>query len=227
MQYLILYCNTYPMKKLLPLFLSIFLFANFSTAQIYLEPIVGYHNGLNNNGHFSQINSAIQFSFISHRNKRRALSLQLQKSFALPYHATDSSFSLNPLLPLYSQAKKTIKASNYSFSIARHFTVIESKSKSALNILLGIGISHQHISVDYDYDKSNYTLLNPDQTQDITSLFLNAGLEYVKTLKVGRIVTQITFSTRAGKNKFPSSFGFMAPVSLNLGYSILIQKKKK
>lgn len=215
------------MKKLILLFLSIILFTKLTKAQIYLEPIVGYQNGLNNSGHFSQINSAIQFSFIPSRKKGSPFSLQFQKSWPLAYHAVDSSFSLNPSLPLYSPAKKTIKASNYSFSVSKHFKIYGNQPTGTFNIVLGVGVTHQHILVEYDYDKSNYTVLNPDQTQDITNYFLSGGVEYIKTLKVGRVFAQINFSTRGGKNSYPTSFGFMAPITLNIGYSILIKNKKK
>jgi hypothetical protein len=215
-------------KKLLPLllFTTILLYKT-TVSQMYIEPIVGFQNDVNNHFHFSQINTAVQFSYKFKRNYE--LSFQLQRSWPLSYHTADSSFTLTPSLPLYAPAQKTIKASNQSIAIINRFNVLGRKPKSTLNILAGVGVTRQDILVNYQYDKNNYTILNPDETQKPSGLFLSGGLEYLRDLKYGRIFAQIIIATQPSSKKinYPSSFVYMAPLCLNAGYSFSIKTKKK
>jgi hypothetical protein len=88
------------------------------------------------------------------------------------------------------------------------------------------GVMIQKTTVNYTYDKTNYIVLNPDQTRSFTGPFFSAGLEYMREIKGGRLFAELNFSTPpAVKQSYPSSFGPAAPASLNIGYSIKISKR--
>ena len=69
-------------------------------------------------------------------------------------------------------------------------------------------------------------ILNPDKTINATGLFISGGFEYMRQIKNNRLFVDLNFSSPPGyNNKYPSSFNLMAPVTLNIGYSIKISKK--
>jgi hypothetical protein len=214
------------MKKIIALLITISLFDGYCVAQFYIEPVIGYQIDLNNKNRFEQINSAVQCSF--KKSKNYEFVLQLQKSWPLPFFSNDSSFSQNPALPVYANAKKTIRPASSLFAIGHRITVTGKNSSNIFLVVLYTGITSQKIQVSYQYDKSNYTILNPDQTQERVGIIFSGGLEYMRLLKNGRLFIQLNFVTEpVGKKiKYPSSFDFIAPLSLNAGYSIPIKKNK-
>ena len=194
-------------------------------SQIYIEPFIGYQADMNR-GNFRQLNTGLQSSFKF--SKTYELVFQVQKSWPKPSNGTDSSFSLNPNLPLYALAQKSIRPSSFTITFGNRIRLTNETSPNALNLLLNIGFCNQSIEVKYNYNKSDYTILNPDQTQDISGVYLGGGIEYMRLLKKGRVFIQMTASTPpgAGKIKYPSTFNIMAPVAVNVGYSFMVSKKK-
>ena len=213
------------MKKIIALLVTFNCLTCFCSAQFSIEPLVGYQIDLNNSNRYKQVNSGIQFCW----NESRVYELlfQVKKSWPIASVSGDSSFTLNPNLPVYSNAEKTIRPAALSFAIGQRFKVAGKKSSNVLFILLYTGITSQEISVNYQYDKSNYTILNPDKTQTRIGPFISGGLEYMRLLKRGRCFFQVNLSTAPirKKIKYPSSFTFVAPLSFNAGYSIKISKK--
>lgn len=215
------------MRKIISLLIVFNLVSGFCFAQVYIEPVVGYQFDLNNSKNkFKQINTGLQLSLKT--TKVYEVIFLLQKGWSVASVSNDSSFSLNPSLPLYANAEKTIRPSSFSFSVGHRFVIAGKKSNDIFSILLNTGITYQKISVGYNYDKNNYTILNPDQTQKRWAAFISAGVEYMRLLKTGRLFGQINFSSppTGKKINYPSSFKFMAPLSINAGYSILLKKNK-
>ena len=213
------------MRKIVALLISVWLFAFACKAQFYIEPIVGYQLDLNSNNKFKQLNTAVQFSF--RKNRHYELTVLLQKTGFSKYVSGDSSFTLNPALPLYANAAKTIRPSSFSVAVGHRFTIVGGKTNNIFSFILYSGLNVQRFAVAYKYDKSNYTILNPDKTITLAGIYLSGGFEYMRKLKNGRFFTQLVVaSPPARKIKYPSSFGLMAPLSLNAGYSIFIKKTK-
>jgi hypothetical protein len=211
------------MQIKVPLMLAANLLVFTCSAQVYIEPVAGYQLDMNHSG-FRQINSAVQFSF--KQSSRYEFILLVQKSWPLSLISYDSSFTANPSLPLFSLAQKTIQPGSFTLSLGHRWVVAGATGPNKFSLLLNTGVTLQRIKVRYQYDKSNYTILNPDQTQERFSVFVSGGVEYMRLLKTGRLFFQIIVSSPpAGKSfKYPSSFQLMAPISFNAGYSIPIKK---
>ena len=210
------------MKNCIFIFIIITLLCCECTAQIYVEPIIGFQSDIGNKAGFKQINSGVQFGFKLSRGYE--LVLRIQESWGLPYHSTDSSFSLNPALPLYTSANKTIHSGVLYFSADHRFALNRNNKKHLFSILLHTGISAQKLTVDYQYDKNNYIILNPDKTQKLTGVFIGTGFEYMRLFRDSRLFLQLTLDGAPSGNmsQYPSSFSFMTPLAINAGYSILI-----
>lgn len=195
-------------------------------AQLYIEPVAGLQYDINNHNKFKQINTAVQLTLRT--NRQYEIILLLQKTWPLKYLSGDSSFSINPGLPLYSNAEKTIRASSFSLAVGNRITITGGKTNNIFSVILYAGLNAQRFAVAYKYDKNNYTILNPDRTLTAEGLFISGGFEYMRKLKKGRFFTQLIIaSTPTAKLKYPASFGLMAPLYLNAGYSILIKKSKR
>lgn len=213
------------MRKIFILAITLNLIGFYCKAQFYIEPIVGYQLDLNNQNKFKQINTAVQFTF--RKNRHYELIFLLQKTWPSKSLSGDAAFSLNPALPIYTNAQKTIRASYFSLAVGHRITIVGGKTNNIFSVILYAGLNVQRFAVTYKYDKNNYTILNPDQTQQLGGLYLSGGFEYMRKLKNGRFFTQLVIaSPPARKIKYPASFDFVAPLSLNAGYSVLIKKSK-
>ncbi len=194
--------------------------------QIYMEPYTGFQMDLNNNNtHFKQINSGVQFSFKS--KGAYELVLQLQHSWPLTYNASDSAFTPNPSLPVYVNAPKKIQPSSSSFAVMHRIAVAGKNAANTFYAVLSTGLVYQKIKVSYAYDKTNYSIINPDKTQERTRGYFGLGVLYVRQLQKGRFFAEMDFNTPpiGPKIKYPSTFKFMAPAALNIGYSFKISNK--
>lgn len=213
------------MKKCLLLFILFIFQRGNCFSQIYIEPIGGYQSDIANHGKFHQINSGIQFSF--KKSSRYEMIARIQKSWGLPYHSVDSSFTANNTFPLYAPANKTIIPEAWYLSLDHRF-ILKSKGKNhQFSILLLTGISGQIFKVNYKYDKIDYTILNPDQTQKTGGLSIGTGFEYMQLFKNDRLFFRLTLDAPVmGKITYPSSFKYMSLLAFNSGYSFLIKKKK-
>jgi hypothetical protein len=213
------------MKQIITLAITVILFTVYGTAQVYIEPVIGYQIDLNNKKGFQQINSAVQFGWKV--SKYYGLVVQLQKGWALPSTAADFAFTANPALPVTIAAKKTMRPSTLSFSVGHRIIVAGKNAANIFAIVLYTGVTSQKIAVTYEYDKNNYTILNPDQTQKRISGIFSGGVEYMRLIKNGRLFAQLMVASEpVGKKiKYPSSFDFMAPMSFNIGYSVPLKKK--
>ena len=214
------------MKKIISVLITINLFVGCSIAQSFIEPVIGYQIDLNNDNRFKQITSALQLSL--KQNRRFELLFQLQKTWPNRVSGNDSSFTLNPALPLYANAGKTIRASAMSITTGVRISLLGVKTKNIFSFIVYTGINFQRFAVRYQYDKNNYTILNPDKTLNTAGFFLSGGIEYLRLLKNGRLFFQLSVATPPARKDFnyPSSFVFMAPLSFNTGYSIPIKKQK-
>lgn len=203
----------------------LFLILSYSQAQIHFEPIIGYQLDLNNHPRLNQLNTSFQFAF---KTKKSELLLTVQKSWGFARFSSDSSFTINPSLPLYSPAQKKTSPGIFSFLISRRWTIIGNQASQHINLLASIGVSHQAIKVNYDYDKADYTILNPDKTIATTGMEMELGLEYMLPVENGRWFAQLKVGGMTvfhKKDDYPNSFYYSAPLSLNLGYSFQIKKR--
>jgi len=210
------------MRPLL-LLLILFIAAKPVAAQVFIEPFAGYQLDLNNQAKNRLFNSGIQLAL---KKKKYEFLVQLQYSWT--QHSgryTDSSFTINPALPLYSPAIKMVKPSIFTFGIGNRIKLAGKKTNNSLFAKLYAGLMYQKVTFNYQYDKNNYTILNPDQTKDETGLFVSAGVEYVRQLPFGRIFFDVNFSTPPAGKLILSAFKFVSPLSFNIGYSIQLSKK--
>lgn len=194
-------------------------------AQKNATPYLGYQADLNNDARFKQMNLGCQFSF-GQKNGNEFF-IQLQYALPLPHSSNDSSFTPNPNLPVYSAAKKTIKPATGSLAFGGLIKIAGKNSANHFYIILGGGLAYQHIAVSYSLDKTNYTILNPDKTQNLLGIFISGGIAYTRQLVKGRFVFQLLSSTPLLMRKisYPSSFKTLAPLAFNIGYSIPLKKK--
>ena len=210
------------MKKIFSLILIVVLLPAISFCQFYLEPFLGYQKDMNN-FKTNLLNTGIQFAY---KIKKYEILFQLQKDWPGIRHGVDSSFTLNTSLPLYSPASKEISISSFACAIGNRVKMIGKNLGSCLFIKLYTGVMIEKANITYSYDKSNYTILNPDQTQDVTGFFVSIGLEYMWQFSNGRIFCDLNFSTPPwAKLNYPSSYNLLAPVSFNVGYSFQVSKK--
>ncbi len=211
------------MNKVIALLIGLLFFYN-CDAQFYVEPILGYQIDLNKNSKLKQLNTAINICWKA--RPKYELILQVQRSWPSSYKSSDASYTTNPALPLYAAANKNISPSALSLLIGHRIKLAGRSSNNSLFVNLSAGVSHQQIKVNYSYDKNNYTILNPDKSVNETGLCVSGGIEYMRTLKTGRVFTQLLFGGFIHEEtNYPNSFYFLVPVSLNVGYSIPISKK--
>ncbi|MEO6000598.1 MAG: hypothetical protein ABIN89_27365 [Chitinophagaceae bacterium] len=214
------------MKKVITLMLSVFVFAGNGNAQLYLEPVIGFQTDLINSSHFNQLNSAIQVGL--KKSKYYELIFQLQINWPISIYSHDSSFSQNPAVPLFANAKKTMQPFALSIAAGNRTPMLGRNTNNIISLIAYGGVAYQKIIVTYQYDKSNYIILNPDKSQKRIGVFLSCGVEYMRLLKNGRAFIQVIIATPpVGKEmNYPSSFSFIAPLSLNAGYSIPIKRNR-
>jgi len=113
--------------KFLCLLLLFNLITVYSFAQYYIEPIAGNSIDLNNKDYkFKQINSAIQFSW--HTKSKHEWMLRVQRGWPLSVTSNDSSFSLNPAVPVYSAVKKDLHPASLSLAAGVRLKVAEINS---------------------------------------------------------------------------------------------------
>lgn len=192
--------------------------------QVYIEPFAGYQKDLNNKN-FQLLNTGIQLAYT--RSRRYEMIFQLQKSWPTGGNSSDSAFTLNPNLPLYSAAVKQTRPWAITAAFGNRIKILGTHSKNSVNIKIFTGFVYQRVSVRYQYDKTNYIVLNPDKTLQAAGVFLSGGLEYMRQLPTGRLFGEINFSTppATGKLNYPYSFNLMAAFSVNIGYAILLKNK--
>ncbi len=201
------------------------LFASRCLSQTYLEPMLGYGIDIHNSG-FRQINIGVQ---LSHKgDEPNEFVVQLKGSLPLATTSFDSAFSPNPAVPLYAAAQKKISPAAVSAAVGWRLRLAGAKTNDILTIIPMLGLRYERTGVAYSYDKRNYTVLNPDKTQQRFGFFGSFSVEYMHLLKKGRLFTQLTLATPAvgKKDNFPYSFRLMIPLSLNVGYSFTLKTGK-
>ena len=216
----------YGMKQMISLAILLCGF-NVCSAQTYLEIFTGYQTDINSSKtHFNLINSGIQITI--KKSRRYEIMLQFQKGWGIPGNSTGPAYTTNPGLPLQSPAEKTITPSVASFLLGNKFVVTGKNFPGAIAFVVYGGFSYQKIKVEYQYDKNNYTVLNPDRTKDGTGLFFSTGIEYMKEVKNGRFFFQVLAGPPPTMKGTTSniSFNFIAPLSLNAGYSFILKRAK-
>lgn len=218
-------CIFINMKKLICLLTILAGLVSISSAQIFLEPLLGYHMDMNNSSNrFSQFNTGLQFCL--QISRRYELLMKAERAWPIVKRASDIAYSSNPNLPLSINAEKTIRPFSFSFSVGHRIKIFGGKTKNNFSALIYTGITKQQIEVSYQYDKTNYTIFSPDQTQETVSVAVAAGFEYMRQLKKGRLFAQLQIASMplVRKIKTASSFNYIAPLSLNIGYSIPLSK---
>lgn len=195
-------------------------------AQKSIEPIIGYAIDINNGKYpLRQFNTGVQLAWGDVRKDQLLLTAQV--SIPHTYKSSDSSFTLNPALPLYQQADKKIKPFSASVSIGYRIKLFEVKTVNKFSLLLYTGLTYQHIVVNYSHDKENYIILNPEKSIKSLGIFGGGGLEYMRLLKKGNVFFQVKIDSpplTTIKNRLPS-LRLLVPLSLNVGYSFPLNKR--
>ncbi|MBX9784517.1 MAG: hypothetical protein K2X48_14605 [Chitinophagaceae bacterium] len=196
-----------------------------SFAQTYLEPFAGISYDLRNKQHFTLVNTGMAISFKT--NSFYEFSAGVIKKWGTNKKSTDSAFTTNISLPVSAIAEKIYQPSAFDLFINNRFTILKSNNINSLNLILLFGISIQRVKVSYNYNKNDYTVLNPEISIAGTGFFAGTGIEYMKQIKKGRLIAQLSVATLPVTKKQPAinSFRLLAPLSLNIGYSIPLSKK--
>ena len=216
--------------KIIFLLAITFLFGNtIGHAQLYIEPIVGGQISLNNTDkNFFQVNVGLQLAI----HKDRFYEMLIRAMAGLPVSSTidaAKAYTANPSLPISADVSTSIKPYTYSFALGHRITINSRKTqKNNVFLIIFTGFVNERIAVHYAYDKSNYTILNPQISLGRVSVFASAGLEYMKQLANGRLFANILIATPpiGKKTSNLSTFTFIIPLSVNVGYSIPLSKKK-
>ena len=212
------------MKKSLTFLTVLCCVAMHSAAQVFVEPIAGYQVDLGNKtNRLNMIHSSVQICW--KKSRHYELLLQAQRSWPITQTSTTASYTTNPALPVYAAAVKKINPGSWSLLVGNRFVLGRPSPDNIFSIVLYGGLATQRIAVKYAYDKTNYIILNPDQTQQRFGLFMSGGAEYIRRLKTGRLIFQVLLgSMLTGKNTPDySSFNFTVPLSFNAGYAIPIK----
>lgn len=216
--------------KIIFLLAITFLFGNtIGHAQLYMEPIVGGQISLNNRDKkFFQVNAGVQLAI----HKDRFYEMLIRAMASLPISSTGDAakaYTANPSLPISADVSTSIKPYTYSLALGHRFTINSGKTqKNNVFLVIYTGFVDESIAVHYNYDKSNYTILNPQISIERLSVFASAGFEYIKQLANGRLFANILIATPpiGKKTSNLSNFTFIVPLSVNVGYSIPLSKKK-
>lgn len=193
-----------------------------SFSQIYIEPFGGYQKDINNHKG-NLFNSGVQLAL---KRRNYEFLIQIQKSWPLSSKYTDSSFTLNTGLPLYAPAQKKVHPSSFSFGVGNRVKLAGRQTKNSLFATTYIGIMYQKMDISYQYDKINYVVLNPDKTISKTGLYAAIGLAYMRQFTSSRVFAELNLSSPpAGSGNYPNTIHFVAPLSLQIGYSIQLSKK--
>ena len=217
-------------KQLITIFFTLSICMNVFS-QKYVEPFVGYiiNNGQNVNGAsaltIKQFCVGVQLASIS--SKRYENIFQLNIGLPITKKLLDSSFTLNPTLPLYKSATKSINIYSANVNFLQKFTLVRFSKFDNLNFLINSGLQYQHINVRYDNDRVNYVILNPDKTLNRFGVVLGVGINYTHYLPKGRIFVQTDAYLPAitARNKYPTQLKSMASVHFIAGYSIPFKSK--
>jgi hypothetical protein len=211
--------------RFLLFFLFHILLATNGRSQVYIAPLAGYQLNLRN-ARFSQFVTGLQGSIAT--DDHTELILQVQRAWPRSVRSTDSAFSPNPTVPLYTAANKTLQPSAIAIAFGGRTRLAKIGTQDAINVVALLGVKWEKIAVSYLYDKANYTILNPDQTQRRTGLYGSVGAEFKHAIAKGYLFAQILLSTApiGRKDRYPSSFNFVVPLSFNIGYSIHLTSGK-
>lgn len=214
------------MKKIVLLLLLAVFSGAYCSAQFSLEPYVGYQHDLNNYSKgFKQYNTGLQIVWKAQR--RYEILMMVQGSWPVSKTGTDSIFTTNPSLPVAALASNTYSPTSLYVAVGQRFKVTNTASINSLAIVVNVGICYQKITVSHKYDKSNYVILNPDNTIDRTGPYLSGGLFFMHTTGNGGLFAEAIISSPpvGGKTRAYSSYNFLAPLAVNIGYSITLSKK--
>ncbi len=215
------------MKSLIITILTLITISSTGSTQSYIEPIVGSRFALNNKTYkFFQINIGAQYSV--RKNRNYDILLQSIISWPIAKSSTVQAYTTNPLLPVSVNIDKAIKPYTLSFALGHRLTLFGGEQNNYLALLIYTGVVYEQILVSYAYDKQNYIILNPDKTQNRASIFASGGFEYLHKLSKGRLFAHLVIASPpfGGSIKYPSTFGFITALSLNVGYAIPLTKIK-
>lgn len=208
------------------LYLLLFIFCKTSIAQTYLEPIVGYAADAREKQNLSMINTGLQVSLA--KKSGFEFSMGVIHGFGIKRNGSDSSFTLNPSLPVYSNAAKTVQAEFSGIFTNYRFKLFKTGINQYINFNFITGIRLQRVLVNYRLSHPDYIVLNPETNYKRFGLYVGAGLEYVYVLENGRIIFQSNIlnpSVRRRKEKI-NSFNQHVPLNFNIMYSIKLKNKQ-
>ncbi len=213
------------MKKIIAVLLCIHLAIPVCEAQLYLAPVAGYQVDINNNGRFKQISTALQLNL--KKSNYYELIVLVQKTWPVAAGFSDTAFSQNPSLALFTAAAKTIRPASFSIAVGHKVAILGANTNKIVSLLMFSGFTFQKMEVAYQFDKANYTVLNPDKTLYVDGLYLSWGIEYMRVINNGRLFFQLVAATPPIRKKinYPASFNFLAPLSFNAGYAFQIKSK--
>lgn len=206
--------------------LTALLYSGQLTAQITVEPYLGYSVDVHNREHFSQVNTGVYLGFINQPSYKMLVSFQ--GSFPVfPHTGADNAFTPDPGLPLNSIARRKTSAQALSVALSHRFRIGGRYKKNAFSAVLNFGVASHNIRVRYyDYDKENYTVLNPHIHHKKGGVFFGAGVHYDHKFKDGRLFAQFMAGSPLLIKWNQYYYKTLAPLSLNIGYGFDMNIKK-
>lgn len=214
------------MKNIL-LYLILVLFCNTGSAQTYIEPFIGFAADIRQNQRLNMINTGVQFAFA--KKSGYEFIVGAVQGFGIKINGSDSSFTANPSLPIYSNAEKTVHAEFSGIYTNHRFRFFRTGKNQYVNFNFIAGIRMQRVVVNYILSNPDYIVLNPETNYLRLGIYAGTGFEYIYLFKKGRIFFQsniITPSIRRKREKI-NSFNQPVPFNFNLGYSFPLKKANK
>lgn len=196
----------------------------FSYTQTYAEAFTGYAYDMRGKQNLGMINAGVQFSF--RKKTGYEFVVGFLNGFGVRRSSIDSSFTLNPSLPLYSNAEKKTHASLLCLYSNQRIKLFKAGEKQYVNINLLAGVRLQKVIVNYKYNNSDYVILNPGTSTHKFGLFVGVGVEYMYPMKNGRVFVQTNIISPYIRRKKdpPNTLNQPVPLSFNIGYSLKLKK---
>lgn len=193
--------------------------------QTYIEPFLGYAADIREKQNLHMVNSGVQLSFSKKSDFEFVLGIC--HSLGIKRKGSDSSFTLNPTLPVYSNAPKKIHAEFSGIFSGFRAKMIKIRASQYINVNFLAGIRFQRVVVDYKLNSPDYIVLNPETNAMRFGLYVGSGLEYVYHLKKNRIIfqTNIVSPSIRRRNENANSFNLPVPLNFNIMYSVPLRKK--
>lgn len=208
-------------------------FAGSVSAQVKIDPIIGYGFDLTNHGSkLNEFNTAIRIGLPAKAGRYYAF-LLLEYGMPLNITKTDTGYTTNPSLPVSTLVNEKIGAKTIAGFISQCILLYGNNNPNKIYLIINLGVCSQIIKPHYTVNPE-YTILNPDVTKSRISPSVGGGVEYAyRKGGFSNFFLQLTVQSAAFEKKnlilndnYHNPFLFPGYLSFRLGYSLPLSKKK-